>query len=353
MFSTGADIERRRAVLFKVNPPLGDNLLFVPVVQQLRRSLPEVELILYASPASAPLYRGALSPHSVHWVDKPVLDGAWKSPTQFLKLWRQYRSDYADAVLLSFDQGTLPHALTRFAQTPIRVGASNSARWASKQLTHPIPYAKGMSIAAWNWTMGRTLAETLGAQDWPVQPAPPDLSHLIAPATPKARRRVVIHPGASRLYRTWPADSFTTVARKLSRDFDVVWIHDAAQADPSPDDLGSGISVANCGDIGSLVSVIAHADLFLGNHSGPLQVAAAVGTPGVVVSGPTNSEWDPAWHSERFLILRAPGVSCIPCEQHLSWPFVCRNTSEPLACLRRWDPASVEQQCRAWLNKHS
>ncbi len=99
---------------------------------------------------------------------------------------------------------------------------------------------------------------------------------------------VALHPGATDARRRWPPERLAAVADALAArgapvvvrrgpgDTDLVArILDAAASAPA--DLSGALSLAG------LVGVLARADLFVGNDSGPRHVAEAVGTPTVGV----------------------------------------------------------------------
>jgi len=99
---------------------------------------------------------------------------------------------------------------------------------------------------------------------------------------------VALHPGATDARRRWPPERLGAVADVLAaRGAQVVVLGGRGDADLvarvlgaascAPADLSGGLSLAG------LVGVLARADLFLGNDSGPRHVAGAVGTATVGV----------------------------------------------------------------------
>ena len=63
-------------VIFKLNH-LGDNVVFLPVVQTLRARFPDWRLTVITSPGEAPLYEGSA-------------DAVWTNPKlRFDKCWRR------------------------------------------------------------------------------------------------------------------------------------------------------------------------------------------------------------------------------------------------------------------------
>jgi ADP-heptose:LPS heptosyltransferase len=204
--------------------------------------------------------------------------------------------------------------------------------------------------ATWHWTMARALARAFGGgSDWPGGPPPPDLRHLLrgAPAPSGGRRRVVVHAGASRELNRWPPPRFSSVASALSRDFDVAWVEHGASTGAAP----AGAAPARVASLAELAGRLAGADLFLGNNSGPMHLANALGCPGVAVTGPTASGWDPYWNRDRWTSLRHPDLHCAPCEKLTAEVRGCANLASPMACMTYWTELRVEAACRRQLEK--
>jgi ADP-heptose:LPS heptosyltransferase len=217
-------------------------------------------------------------------------------------------------------------------------------------LTEEIPIPEDARPATWNWRMARALARSFGgAEDWPDEPPPPDLRHLLTAVQrpPEGRRRVVVHAGASRELNRWPRERFAAVAGALSRDFEVVWISHGGTTGPAP----AGTASASVASLSALAGWLAGADLFLGNNSGPMHLANALGCPGVAVTGPTAFGWDPYWHRDRWIVLRHPDLYCAPCEKLVTPLAGCVNTTSPMACLNYWTAQKVEAACRRQLEQ--
>ena len=152
---------------------------------------------------------------------------------------------------------------------------------------------------------------------------------------------IVIHAGASREYQRWPLRNFAELANRLAKAHPVRWI---LQANDSSDDLVPEVERVSTATLDDLVRVIAGARLLVGNNSGPMHIAAACGTPGVIMVGPSSPRWDPVWHRERFDLLREPRLSCQPCDTATKPANRCLNVAAPLACLNRWSVDAVHEQ---------
>jgi heptosyltransferase-2 len=138
--------------------------------------------------------------------------------------------------------------------------------------------------------------------------------------------------------KRWPTDSFVETARRVRDSFGLLPIFvgssDARERETAAAsaERSGGIGLAGETDLPALVAVLADADLFVGNDSGPMHVAAAVGTPTVGIFGSTS----PVWTAPRGPAARSVGpapVDCSPCFL-AACPFA-------LECLRGLAPAAV------------
>lgn len=129
--------------------------------------------------------------------------------------------------------------------------------------------------------------------------------HITVTADERARARalvgssldglMVIHPGATDPRRRWPAEHFAEVARRAAIDgMRVVLVGDGADAElasriaedaahaadaSAPAAGGAILSLAGRLSLSELAGVLAGADVFVGNDSGPRHLAQAVGAP--------------------------------------------------------------------------
>lgn len=334
-------------LLFSKVNQLGDNVVFLNVVQTFRRLWPEARITVLTTPVAAGLYRSVPGHVFVRDWPRSEFNRLWRRPLVAWRLRRDLRADRPTAALVSFDQGSFAHLLARYSGARIRLGSARLAIRAPDGLTHRIDTSTDAPIAAWNWAMGRALAEILGrGADWPPAPIAPDLSALIPLAggfPASAPPQIVIHPGSSLAYRRWPVERFVAVAGRLAAHHRVAWIE---TGETSAVNLPSSVSRLAPSTIEALTAALANAQLFIGNNSGPMHVANALGLRGVVVSGPSHPHWDPFWQRERWTVLRRNDLTCLPCETLATAPGHCTRAMEPHACLLGW---SVDEVVKASL----
>ena len=91
--------------------------------------------------------------------------------------------------------------------------------------------------------------------------------------------------------------------------------------------------------IGDLPALLASCDLFIGNDSGSMHVAAAAGLPVVAIFGPTDASRT-APVTPRFQLVRQP-VSCSPC--------FLRECPVDHRCMTRIAVNAVYEAARPWM----
>lgn len=338
-----------RVVIFKLNF-FGDNVVFVPSLQALRTNFPDWHITLITVPNLVDLYRGPLGPQEILTSPKFAFNKSHRRPWVLASwIWR-IRRRRPDACLVSFDQGSAAHLVARLSGAPIRIGGYMSRLRVPNTLTEEVRAPEDERPVTWSWRMADALARSLGEEGGlPGEPPPPDFRHLYSrrPRADNGRKRVVIHSGASRPLNQWPMERFATVATALARDLDVTWISHGGTTGPTP----HGAKQARVNSVGDLADLLANADLFLGNNSGPMHLANALGCPGVAVTGLSAKGWDPYWFRDRWSVLRHPGLYCAPCEKLTTEVTACANTGSPKECFMYWTPPAVEAACRFQLGQ--
>ena len=131
------------------------------------------------------------------------------------------------------------------------------------------------------------------------------------------RPYAVVHPGAKWESRRWPAEKFGAVARQLAAEGLQVAITgvEAERGIAGEVRRVAGVRIHDlCGATraGAVFAVIARASVVITNDTGASHVAAAVGTPSVVIaSGSEIERWRPL-DAERHVVLGLD-APCRPC----------------------------------------
>ncbi|MEJ5349317.1 MAG: glycosyltransferase family 9 protein [Desulfosoma sp.] len=168
----------------------------------------------------------------------------------------------------------------------------------------------------------------------------------------------VLAPGSGQKYRNWPAERFATVARVLAANrphWRCVIVGTASEHDLGTQiavKLGGGaLNLTGQTSVQQLIDLIAHARLLLGNDSGAGHIAAALGTPAVVVVG--GGHWGLCFpYPDNAPVRRQPVVvghrmACFGCD------WICAHTTQtdkPFPCIEAVSVEAVWQQVKALLS---
>lgn len=289
---------------------LGDVVHALPVARALRRALPDAHLTWVVEAREYAVLR-----------DHPDLDAVVPVDT---RLWRRliWRPAGARQVLgklgrlrerirrASFDvaldlQGLLKSGfLTAYTGAPVRIGFSAGfcrERWnALFTNRHVTPPASARHVVE----QYLALLAPLGIEPGPAEfrvPVPAAAERrmeefLLKEGVKPGDRLVAINPGAGRQEKRWPVARFSALAERLASEAAarvlLLWGPDEAH-------MAREIALAVPGtsallspptDLGELAALLRRCRLMVANDTGPLHLAAALGTPSLGLFGPTRAE---------------------------------------------------------------
>ncbi len=144
---------------------------------------------------------------------------------------------------------------------------------------------------------------------------------------PRGGKKVLVHPGSRSAYRIWPAERFAAVCDRLQDELGAqVFLVAGPAEQPLVRQIRSQakthlIALERSLPVGEFSALAAQFDVFLCHDSGPMHVAAAVGTPVVALFGSQNATiWRPL--GERHTVLQTP----LPC--------ACLGDAAPMPCVK-------------------
>ncbi len=334
-----------KLLIFKANQ-LGDNIVFLPVVQWLDKALPDARIAVVTSPVAAALYEHCAPRVQVMQEPTVAFNNAWMNPPALLRLRRRFHEFRPDACLVANDQSNVAHLLAWMSGAKIRVGPRESNCRLRPLLSHQVPLTLSDPIALQNWHIAAALLDALGIDGGAPQKYPPvpDVNALRS-TRPPGEPLVLVHPGASLAYKRWPLPRYVELANRLC---DQVAVEFVQQNDPAENLLDPRVHRIEVDTLPEFFERMDRAALFIGNNSGPMHVASVLGVPGVIFAGPCADHWKPMWHGEKFVLLRDAGLACQPCDRDGRSVNRCLNFAEPMACMNR---LSVEQVLRLALDR--
>src|SRR5438105_7552293 len=329
---------------------LGDLLMTVPALRALKESCPGRHLTVLTSPAGA-----AVTPLIPEIDDAIVYEAPWlkgssprpDSRAEYALADRlRYEGFQAAAIFTVYSQNPLPAALLCYlADIPLRLAhcRENPYHLLTQWVPDPEPHQtlrhevrRQLDLVA---EVGCTTANEKLSLRVP-EPARRHVRRLLGKLGVELQRPwVVIHPGASAPSRRYSADGFARAARMLMLEhgFQVVFVGIAGERE-LVETVQAALGLPSVSLVGQLslsefAALLSLAPVLVTNNTGPVHVAAAVGTPVVDIYALTHPQHTPWGVPHRVLTHDVPCKYC-----HKS---VCPE--EHHHCLRLISPDSVVQ----------
>jgi ADP-heptose:LPS heptosyltransferase len=326
-------MSRPSFLLSKVNN-LGDAIAFLPTVAGLREAFPESPIDLVCTPKTAAIFSSSVEHVRTIPVAYQSVRGA-RGLLQVPKVALRLGIGRHDFALLSHDETKFAHALTLAVMARRRIGFDLVNRSWGRLLTDRLPFVPGRNIVDLNFDLVRRATDnpTLRPRRTPLGYEPRDREIVeqklgqigIAPHG----AFVALQPFASLPYKRWDLARYFAVADRITRELGVPAV---VVAEKDGADLGGRLFVADL-TIPQLAALLERASLLIGNNSGPMHIASAMGTPTLVLHGPSAFEWDAPWSDVPHRRLIAEGLRCIPCEQIGRLIGYCTNPDDPGGCM--------------------
>lgn len=134
-------------------------------------------------------------------------------------------------------------------------------------------------------------------------------ARLFAEPHSRTRAYAVLHPFASEAGKTWSRENFLAVAKHLDQDFGIEPVF-IAGANEELSAFGEYACFQGA-PLEEVKSLMAGANIFIGNDSGPAHIAAAFGRPVVVLFGTSDLDnWHP-WRTENVVVTGPAGIQSI------------------------------------------
>ena len=335
---------------------LGDIVLLGSVLRNLRLHWPKAQLTVLTEPAYTAVL--ALNPDVTTALAFPRTTPAWPA---FLAALR--RAGFTH--VLDFDNTEKTALLTRFTGALLRVCFDRELiKYRYPRLyTHSAKVTNAFydthHITDTYLELLRPLGVPVATREVRLVPLAADLA-AIAPLLgprPQTRdprpRRILLHPGSRSTFRLWPAERFAAVADRLQ---DELGAQVFLVAGPAEQALVQEIrrhakthlvALDRALTVGQFAALLSQFDVFLCHDSGPMHVAAAVGTPVVALFSSQNATiWSPL--GERHTVLQPP-LPC-PCFPAGQLPGPCTpGDSYKSYCVRQLTTDQVDAATRAAL----
>ena len=326
---------------------IGDLLMSVGAIQAVRTLAPDAEIDLVVGPWNEPLAQlipgiNRVEPLAAPWLARGV---PARRATELASRALSWRSRHYD-LAINFEGDIRTHLLPWLAGARRRVGFAVGG--GGPLLTDVVEHDGGRHVAA------NSLALVERAFDLPAGALPdarsPDglrNSRLVIPESARSAARaaltqaaggqlpeslLAVHIPAGRAIKQWPAARFADAASVLAADMRAAVVltgtpDDRALVDEAAAAIQAhGVTVLGLEggvDLVVLAGLLSLSRLLLTGDTGPMHLAAAVGTPVLAVFGPS-MPWRYAPLVEPHRIVRVD-LPCSPCNRIRLPPERCRG----------------------------
>lgn len=331
---------------------IGDLVLSTPVLTALRDAFPGAAVSVMVQPVCEDLVQGHPAVHEVIVYDKR---GKHRSPFQTMRFALSLRSHKFDVALVLHPTNR-SHWIVWLAGIPTRIGyARKLGAWLlNRPLVHrkqegtrherdyTLELLKPLGITP------RAIPPTVALQDKAKSSVEAMLTQASIPST---HRLVTIHPSASCPSKRWLPERFAQVADRLIEEQGVsVCIVAAATELVHAEAVKramrrDAVMLAGKLSVAELTACLVRSELLVSNDSGPVHIAAAVGTAVVDIFGRNQrglspQRWGPI--GEGHIILHKD-VGCVTCLAH--------NCDIQFRCLTELTVDEVYQAAASLLNR--
>ncbi|WP_224984990.1 glycosyltransferase family 9 protein [Geomonas agri] len=295
---------------------IGDLLHMTPVIRALKGIYPHASItIMVSARVTAQLFADNPLVDEVVIFDKKGEQRTWGG---VFKLWKRLRPKRFDLVL-NYQRSNLKAWALVAAAIPCRVLVYHKTRTRTIHaiLDHLRPL-KALGIDP--ETADRTL------DFFPSEADHAFAARFIADNVLAGKRIVAFNPGTSSANKCWPIERFAELGDRLvAQHGAAVVVVGSRDEAPLADAIRAGMQremydLCGC-SLGELAALLGHCELMVTGDTGPMHIAAAVGTPVLALYGPI-SPVRSAPLGEKHRIVMHDELECCPCNS-----FKCKIQS--------------------------
>ena len=327
---------------------IGDVIMTTPAMRALKTAQPDRRITLMTSTAGA-----AIAPFIPELDDFMIYDSPWLKATAprlnsepeyaMIQQLRQARFDAA-IIFTVYSQNPLPSAFICYmAGIPLRLAHCHENPY--QLLTNWIKDPEPEQFTRHEVQRQLDLVATVGCQVTDnrlrlhvPEPAKQRVQSLLQElAIDQSRPWLVIHPGATAPSRRYPPEHFAIVARTLVNDIGIPVIFTGTAAEQELVEsirqamAAPSYSMVDRLNLSEMAALLETAPLLISNNTGPVHIAAAVGTPVVDLYALTNPQHTPWAVPNRVLFHDVPCRIC--------YKSICPEGHHH--CLRLVEPETV------------
>lgn len=312
---------------------IGDTVLTVPFLRNLRQSFPLARIDLMLEPFSGQVIEGCpyidrVIPFELKTIHAYSAQSGRSKINALRHYWSLMRREGYDAAFV-LKRSLSSAGLVWAARVPRRIGFSTEGR--GLLLTDKVLYRQDQHEVENFLDCLRAVDIPVSSKHlelWPLPEHTEDIGNRFAARGWGGNElKVVIHAAASLPAKMWPLDRFAAVMKELQRIYGAKFVYTGTKGDSSfyeeIERRGpfGGLNLCGITSLRRNIAVYRACTLFFGVDSGPMHIAAAAGIPVVALFGPTDErKWGP-WGEGHEVVSKR--LSCHPCKPHKCGNNLC------------------------------
>ncbi|HJV65044.1 MAG TPA: glycosyltransferase family 9 protein [Geomonas sp.] len=337
-------LRKSRHILVIQTKFLGDTFWTIPFIENLRRNLPDATISIVVKQGNEAVFSAHPGVATVIGFPYNEIKKGVAGKLRFLSFLRQVRNLHPDCVidLTDGDRGAL---MSYFSGARYRFTYPMGKRARHKLFTHVVKPKLECHIVQFYADFLDLLGLVNYTSEIRYHVLPEALASLEG-KTPAAfaeggRPKVVIHPGSRVPLHQWGPHNYARLCDLLSERFDVFLVGGPGEKEILDQVVTQAkrppVFVSHTLSLAEFAALCSRADLFVGNDSGPIHVAASTGIFVFGLYGPTYDEYSGPITSRKCIIeKRQP--PCQPCVRSY-----CVN-DQYRACLELIRPEEVMEK---------
>jgi heptosyltransferase-2 len=315
---------------------LGDAVVFLPTLYGLVENIKDCNLYVITTPIGKEVIEGAIPVEDFFIYDYTDFRKMWKNPVKLYKFVSYLKEKNFEMACFSYDEPSTSYLAVYLAGIKRRIGFDNNIAKLNFLLNERIKFEFHKNVVDINFDLVRYITGKyeIKPQRVPIKYYEKDKekvdSILQKFGILENDKFVVIHPFAKFNYREWFLSRYFALAELIERKIylPVIFITE------KPQDIfnKNGKRSISGLTIKELAYLISRAALFIGNNSGPMHIAGVMGTPTLIIQGPSAPQWSIYWDGIHYKVTAQ--LPCVPCERIGYVPMVCYNEFYPLGCMK-------------------
>jgi len=305
---------QNKKIFIEIPTWLGDAVMTTPAIENIVKTYPKCELIIFGSFVSTKLF---LEHPNVKTI---IIDNSKKDGNRYLNLYRLAIEVGDVDIAFSFRKNFTTKFLLWFI--------SSKDKYIYHRLNSTLDTHQ---VIRYNDFINKSLNSSMK----------PNKLKIYQKENNKENKKLVlgINPGATYgSAKRWYPQEFAKVAIELSKSYDIKIFGGPGETNIASDieqelkkaNVLNYVNLAGKTSVEELITQISQLDLFLTNDSGPMHLAAAFSIPTVAIFGPTRHNETNQWKNDKEFLIKLD-MECAPCMKR-----VCplKDESKHHACMK-------------------